>query len=108
MVVERGSSWSYRPQKKCFKDMLQDPSEANKELYNDAKKAAKKEVAKAKSEESETFMLDLESDKTSRKVYRVAKQMKREKTDVIGVGCIRDNAGKLCFDEKERGEVWKC
>ena len=112
---QHGETWWWKEdvriaidnKKKCFKDMLKDPSDENKAVYRDAKKGAKREVAKAKADESEGFMLELETDKTSRKVYRVAKQLKKEKSDVVGVGCIRNGVGKLCFDEIERGEVWK-
>ncbi len=75
--------------------------------YKKAKKSAKHAVAIAMKEASNKLMTEMEADVRSRKLFRVAKQSVKDRKDVIGNGCVRDRAGKLCVDERERAQVWK-
>ena len=40
-------------------------------------------------------------------MFRVAKQLVRKNRDVVGAGCVRDNAGKIVVEEEKLLEVWK-
>ena len=52
-------------------------------------------------------MKEMEDDKSSRKIFKIAKQTVKDGKDVIGNGCVRDEMGTLCVGERERCEVWK-
>ena len=40
-------------------------------------------------------------------MFRLVKGLKTDSKDVEGGRCMRGSDGKLCFSEKERGNVWK-
>ena len=40
-------------------------------------------------------------------MFRLVIGLKTDSKEVEGRGCMRGSDGKLCFSEKERGEVWK-
>ena len=69
--------------------------ESMKENYNRAKRAAKLAIFNAKNAERLKFCEELEDEDRKGKVFRIAKQLVRKNRDVVGVGCVRDNAGKI-------------
>jgi hypothetical protein len=58
-------------------------------------------------EASERLMKEMENDKSSKIMFKIAKQSMKDKKDVVGNGCVRDRSGKLCMGERERAKVWK-
>ena len=48
-----------------------------------------------------------ESQNSPNGMFRLVKGRKTDSKDVEGGRCMRGNDGKLCFSEKERGNVWK-
>ena len=92
--------------KRSFKEWRKDPTADTKAAYNMAKKRAKKAVASARNEASEKLMGELEADKSSSKIFKVAKQAVKDGTDVLGNGYVRDELGTLCVGESEKTEVW--
>ena len=93
--------------KAAFKCMKADGNDETKEMYKIAKKEAKKAVAKAKSEATMEMMNDFHGKQGLNKLYKVAKQRSREQKDIVGMKCIKDDQGKLCFDEGKMAEVWR-
>jgi hypothetical protein len=67
--------------------------------YNRAKKFAKKAVAVAVKEVSDNLVEDMESDKTSKLMFKAARQAVKDRKDVIGSGFIRNEMGNLCYGE---------
>ena len=90
-----------------FKEWLGDKTEDKKLNYNQAKKRAKKAVAVAMKEASDKLVKEMEDDKSSKVMFRAARQAVRERKDVVGTGCIRDELGKMCYGEAERRAAWK-
>ena len=90
-----------------FREWRKDKTADAKSKYNKAKKSAKRAVASAMKEASEKLMKEMEDDKRSKIMFKVAKQSMRDNKDVVGSGCVRDRSGKLCVGERERAAVWK-
>ena len=40
-------------------------------------------------------------------MFRLVNRLKTDSKEVEGGRCMRGSDGKLCFSEKERGDVWK-
>ena len=81
--------------------------ESMKENYNRAKRAAKLAIFNAKNAERLKFCEELKDEGRKGNVFRVAKQLVRKNRDVVGVGCVRDNSGKIVVEEDKLLEVWK-
>jgi hypothetical protein len=92
--------------KEKFKEWKWDKTADAKSKYNKAKKFAKRAVSTAMREASERLMKEMENDKSSKIMFKIAKQSMKDNKDV-GSGCVRDRSGKLCMGERERAKVWK-
>ena len=77
----------------------------NRLKYRSANNRAKKVVARAMKKEAEDDVLGME--RSVHKVFKFTKRMKRDGKDVDGGRCLRDDDGRLCFTENQRGAVWK-
>ena len=49
----------------------------------------------------------IESQNCPHGMLRLVKELKTNSKEVEGGRCMRGSDGKLCFSEKERGNVWK-
>jgi hypothetical protein len=90
-----------------FKEWIKEKTDANKLSYNQAKRCAKKTVAVAVKEASDKLVKEMESDRTSKVLFKAARQAAKDGKDVIGTGYIRNEMGKMCYGERERSEAWK-
>ena len=79
--------------------------ESMKENYNRAKRAAKLAIFNAKNAERLKLCEELEDVDRKGNVFRVAKQLVRKNSDVVGAGCVRDNLGKIVVEEDKLLEV---
>jgi hypothetical protein len=93
--------------KEKFRERKRDKTADTKSKYNKAKKFAKRAVSIAMREASERLMKEMESDKSSKIMFKIVKQSMKDNKDVAGNGCVRDRSGKLCMGERERTKVWK-
>ena len=98
--------------KKKFKTMIRDNTEESKTAYKIAKKEAKKAVSKAMEEETKKVVQSIERDNQKagegqNKLFKMARQYAKERKDVVGGQCIKDEQGKLCTDVEDRKIVWK-
>ena len=58
--------------------------------YMEARKEAKKAVAKAQQKERERFGGRLDTKEGQRSVYRIAKQMAGERKDIVDMKCLKN------------------
>lgn len=93
--------------REAFKQMRANKNDGTMQVYKESKKEAKKAVAKAMAEEANNVMDDIQQDKSLKRLFRVAKQISREQTDVVGSKSIKDQQGRLCIEEEEIAEVLK-
>ena len=77
------------------------------ESYKAAKKAAKKEEAKAKEAQRKTLGERLDSEEGQRAVFRIEKQITKERCDVTGVSCLKDEVGQIVVDPDGIKGRWK-
>ena len=81
---------------------------ALKASYNAAKKVAKRVVYTALANADHDKFLRAENNKDE--IFKMAKKVKAENSDVVGDKCIRDNSGKISYtDEAKLGKLaaWK-
>ena len=90
-------------EKRAYKDVLKEKTDSAREEYKIKKKEAKSAVAIAKREETLEVMDELSKDKSSGRLYKISKQMKQERVDVVGCKCIKDESGKLYTNQKR---IW--
>ena len=93
--------------RKCFRKWRRSKLEQDKWEYTRARQKARKAVAKAKESGNNELMKELESEEGKQKVFKIAKQMARERTDVTKVNCLKDSSGRLILDEEGKKRVWK-
>jgi hypothetical protein len=105
VVVGRKCKRALEDKKEKFKEWKRDKTADAKSKYNKAKKFAKRAVSIAMREASERLMKEMENDKSSKIMFKIAKQSMKDNKDVVGNGCFRDRSGKLCMGERERAKV---
>jgi hypothetical protein len=74
--------------KEKFKEWKRDKTADAKSKYNKAKKFAKRAVSTAMREASERLMKEMENDKSSKIMFKIAKQSMKDNKDVVGNGCV--------------------
>ena len=82
-----------------------DRSAKNKNKYRKARNETKKVIAKAMRQEAEEEMNVLCTKPND--VFKFVKFMRKEGRDTDGVGCMKDEDGRLVVSEKDRGKLWK-
>jgi hypothetical protein len=102
---------AFEDKKEKFKEWKRDKMADAKSKYNKAKKFAKRAVSIAMREASERLMKEMENDKSSKIMLKIAKQSMKDNKDVVGNGCVRDRSGKLCMGRgkelKYGKNVWR-
>lgn len=93
--------------KKAFLTWRKSQSVADKDLYNMAKRDARRVIAANQATKRQEFSENLRSADAKGKLFRVVKQMVRKNKDVAGGSCIRNKEQKVITEENEIKEVWK-
>ena len=75
-----------------------------RETYEAAKRTAKHTVHQAR-QEAEKKVFDNVDPKSS-EIYRIASQMRRENTDVVGDKPVRNDAGELTLNDESKQKAW--
>ena len=72
---------------------------------------AKKDVYTAVLADQESklqeFTADLQSEYDRKNCFRIARQMARERRDVIGVFCMKNDVGNVVSDADGMKNIWK-
>ena len=79
----------------------------NRAEYRKAKQTAKCVVAIAKKQKSHEFAEELNSDQGRKNVFRIARQMTRERQDIVSVKCVKNAKGEVMKDQDTIREIWK-
>ena len=61
----------------------------------------------ARREATDKLVKEMEEDKSSKVLFKAARQAVSDRKDVVGAGCIRDEVGKVCYSEHDRREAWR-
>ena len=93
--------------RRLFKVWKKSKCEIDKAAYTLAKNVARAEVAKAQEAGRKEFGGMLDKADGEGQVFKVAKQIVRRYTDVVGVTCIKDKKGRLTTEMAQIKLVWK-
>ena len=75
--------------------------------YVEARKEAKKAVAKAQQKERKMFGKRLDTKEGQRSVYRIAKQMVGERKDIVDMRCLKNESGEVLVEADAVKERWR-
>ena len=75
--------------------------------YVAAKKIAKKAVAQAQQEGRNRVGEKLNTEEGQRPVFKIAKQMAKERQDVVGVNCMKDESGNIVVQPEMMKKRWR-
>ena len=61
----------------------------------------------SKGKEKEGMRNDLNDSECQNEIFRMAKQMVKERQDITGLNCIKGASGKVIVDDKGIKDSWK-
>lgn len=96
-----------KEKKAAYRKWQKSKVEEDKQFYQEKKRQAKREVAKAQRESWEEWSREKETLDLKKEMFKIAKQMKKEKKDVVGAKYIKEEQGNIMVDEKEIMERWR-
>ena len=96
-----------KEKKKKFKIWQRTKNERDQQMFKESRSKAKREVAIAKRIAWERWYQQREGTKKQNDMYKLAKQMKRERKDLENSKYIRDENGNILVDERHIMERWK-
>jgi len=84
--------------------------EKSVEAWKECKKSkqnAKRVISLAEGKKQKECASDLNDSNPQKEIFRIAKQMVKERQDITGSNCLKDVSGKVTVDEKEIKDSWK-
>ena len=93
--------------KEAFKTWQRSRLEEDRMAYRVKNREAKRAVAQAKREALDSWCENLDSPEGKKKMFAMAKQLKKDKKDIVGGYFIKNDAGEIVTDESGIQEVWK-
>ena len=96
-----------KEKKKAYKKWQRSKSNTDKEIYFSRKREARRCVAEAKTLAWIEWSENLCTNEGRNKMFRVASQMKKDRTDILGTNFIKNADGGLEIDEEAVRKVWK-
>ena len=70
--------------------------------YKKSRQNAKRVISSAKEKKQKEWANDLNDSECQNKIFRMAKQMVKERQDITGLNCIKGASGKVIVDERGR------
>jgi len=70
-------------------------------------KMQKKVISLAKGKKRKEFASNLNDPNQQNEIFRIAKQMVKERQDIAGSNCLKGVSGKVIVDEKGIKDSWK-
>ena len=96
-----------KEKKIAFKRWQRSRDLGDREEYRRKKNEAKRKVREAQREAWRQWSEDLNTREGQNKLFRVAAQMKKDKTDIPGSRYVKDENGNLIVDPSSVAERWK-
>jgi len=81
-------------------------TEARKE-YKKSKQNAKWVISLAKGKKQKECASNLNDPNHKNEIFQIAKQMVKERQDIMGSNCLKGVSGKMIVDEKGMKDSWK-
>ena len=96
-----------REKKVAYKRWQQTGVEEDRETFKERKRVARREIAIAKREAKEEWSRNLNTAEGSGKMFRIAKQIRKDKRDVVGIFFIKSDTGGIKVARAEVCQRWK-
>ena len=93
--------------KAAFNTWQRSGQEVHKQIYRNMNKITKKAVSTARVNATRACCGELSTAEGKMKVYKMAKQMKRDKSDISGANFIKDEDDNILVDEGEVADRWR-
>jgi len=81
-------------------------SEARME-YKKSRQNVKRVISSAKVKKQKEWANDLNDSESHNEIFRIAKQLVKERQDITGLSCIKGASGKVIVDDKGIKDSWK-
>jgi len=107
VVVGYGSSETVEEKRRCYREWHRTKKETDKATYMEPKRVARRAVAKAQEFRRQKFASELESEEGKKTVFRVAKQMAKERQAVVAVNCLKNAKGNKVIEYNKVKDVWQ-
>ncbi len=91
----------------AYKKWQRERTERNKGRYKEKSRIAKRAVAVARVRASTEWSQNTDTKERKQKMFKIAKQMKEERKDVIGTRYVRDEHGNIKVEEADITQRWK-
>jgi len=75
--------------------------------YKKCRQSAKRVISSAKEKKQKECASDLNDPEHQNEIFRMAKQMVKERQDMKGSSCLKGVSGKVIVDEKGIKDSWK-
>ena len=96
-----------RRKRELFRIWRQNRNEEDRKKYCEAKKDAKRVVFMEMDQKAREAVEKVDSSSDGRELFRIAKQRAGEKSDVVGVSCLKDESGAVKVSVDDRKKIWK-
>ena len=90
-----------------FRIWRQSRNEEDRKKYCEAKKDAKRIVYIAMDQKAQEAVEKVDSSRDGLELFRIAKQRAGEKSNVVGVSCLKDESGAVKVSMDDRKKIWK-
>ena len=82
-------------------------SAGSKEVYLEAKRAAKAAVYIAKRDAQTEQFASINNNNDKKRIFKLAKKLKRDSADIIGDKCVRNDEGRLALTVDDKLKAWQ-
>jgi hypothetical protein len=96
--------------RECYTNWQKSNSEdrdENCQIFKEQRRKTKRIIAKSKERARIEMANDLENRDKQNELFRIAKQMKKERRDVVETCCLRNEKGDVVVDPIEIRGIWK-
>lgn len=94
--------------KRAYKRWQRTQNDEDKRKYKEKARQTKRKVARAKRLVWENWDVERNSSEKQKDMFKISKQMKKEKKDVTGAKYIKGEGGIIKIKEEEVLERWRC
>ena len=75
--------------------------------YKKSRQNAKRVLSSAKEKKQKEWANDLNDSECQNEIFRMTKQMVKERQDITGLNCTKGASGKVIVDDKGIKDSWK-
>ena len=96
-----------KEKKEAYKTWQREGTEFSRERYREICRRAKREVSRAKDTAWREWSKEINTVEGKQRMFKIAKQMRKERKDVTGGKYIKDEDNNILIEEQDIRERWK-